>query len=208
MSSWSFWAEDNEAARELSLRLGQRSIELDDTDSLAHALFGEILFDCGQNELAEFHFLRAISLNPNDIAARALYASKLSALGKRDEAIEQLRVAERLDPFGLHWIPWIKGSVMFAARRYEDAIKALHTMSNPPNEAHYVMAAALAMLGRADEAAGYLARYLERARRDMPHYPGDRIEDWRPILDRMLDFEDEADLEHLIQALKRVQRGH
>lgn len=202
MGSWSFWAEDNEAARRLSLELGQRSIELDDTDSLAHALFAEILFDCGRQELADFHFRRALSLNPNDIAARALYASKLAAVGRADEGIEHLEVAERLDPFGLHWIPWIKGTVMFTARRYDEAIEALMTMSRPPNEARFVLAAALAMSGRADEAGAHLERFRDRAREEMAAYPGDALAGWEPIFRRMIDYKDERDLAHLMDALR------
>lgn len=207
MSSWSFWAEDNEEAQRLSLELGQQSIDLDDTDSLAHALFGEILFDCGSNELAEFHFLRAISLNPNDIAARALYGSKLSAMGRRDEAADQLAIAERLDPFGLHWIPWVKGNVLFAAGRYEEAVAALQTMSRPPNEARYMLAAALAMLGRNAQASVCLAEYMERASRDMPHYPGENLDNWRPFFRRMLDYRDEDDLDRVMDALNKAQSG-
>lgn len=202
MASWSFWAEDNEAARKTSLELGQQSIDLDDSDSLAHALFAEILFDCGQREQSEHHFLRAIALNPNDIAARALYASKLSAQGRSVEGLEQLAVAERLDPFGLLWIPWIKGSVMFGARQYEAAIQALRSMSKPPNEANFILAASLGRLGRQDEAAKYINEFLRRAREDMPEFPGNSLEDWVPLFGRMLDYEDAADLDHLMDSLR------
>ena len=201
MASWSFWAEDNDGARRLSLELGQQSIELDDTDSLAHALFAEILFDCEQRELSEFHFLRALSLNPNDIAARALYGSKLSAMGRRTEAIEQLRIAERLDPFGLHWIPWIKCTVMFMARRYNEAIAAFETMSRPPNEARYIAAAAYARVGRLEEAAAQLRLFLDCARQEMPDFPGEYVRDWKPVISRMQDFENTEDLDHLMESL-------
>lgn len=202
MSSWSFWAKDNEGARRLALELGQQSIALDNTDSLAHALFGEILFDCEQAELAEFHFMRALSLNPNDIAARALYASKLSAMGRREDALEQIRIAERLDPFGLHWIPWIKCSVMFADKRYAESVAAFETMARPPNEAHYIAAAAYGQLGRAEEAKTQLRQFLEGARRDMPDFPGERAKDLRPLFARMVDFDDQADLDHLMDSLE------
>ena len=202
MASWSFWVDDNEAARAKSLELGRQSLEIDDSDSLAHALFGEILFDCGQRDLAEHHFLKAISLNPNDIAARALYASKLSAQGRSRDALDQLAVAERLDPFGLLWIPWIKGAAMYTARRYEDSVLALKSISKPPNEANYVLAAALGQLGEEKQAHGFVRKFLARARSDMPGFPGDNLEDWVPFLDRMLDFEDASDFEHLLQGLR------
>ncbi|MBT8077332.1 MAG: winged helix-turn-helix domain-containing protein [Gammaproteobacteria bacterium] len=202
MASWSFWAQDDEGSRRMALELGQQSLALDNTDSLAHALFAEILFDCEQAELAEYHFLRALSLNPNDIAARALYAAKLSAMGRREDALEQIQIAERLDPFGLHWIPWIKSTVMFAARHYEEAAVAFETMAVPPNEARYIAAAAYAQLGRLDEAANELRLFQENARQDMPNYPGDSARDMRRMLERMVDFDDAADLDHLMESLE------
>ena len=202
MASWSFWADDNETARAMSLELGRQSLEIDDSDSLAHALFAEIIFDCGQRELAEHHFLKAISLNPNDIAARALYASKLSAQGRSRDALDQLAIAERLDPFGLLWIPCIKGSVMYTARRYEDSAQALKSMSKPPNEANYMLAASLGQIGKEKEAYGFIEKFLDQARLEMPGFPGEKLADWLPFFERMLDFEDASNLEHLLQGLR------
>jgi adenylate cyclase len=204
MMSWSFWAEDNDEAQRLSVEFGRKSIELDDTDSLAHALFAEILFDDGQNELAEFHFQRALSLNPNDIAARSLYAAKLSAMGRAAEGLEHLRVAEELDPFGHFWISWIKGSVLFAARRYDEAIDVLQAISVPPNEARAILAAALARVGRTDEAKEQVTGFLEQAKQDMPDYPGDGLAEWIPVLARMYDLKDPADFEHLIDSFREA----
>lgn len=202
MASWSFWAEDNKAAQEASFQFGRQSIALDDMDSLAHALFAEILFDCHETEKAEHHFKTAIALNPNDIAARALYASKFSAQGRADEALQHLAVAERLDPFGLLWIPWIKGSVMFTARRYEESVQALQSMPTPPNEAHYLLGAALGHLGRADAAMEYIEVFLGRSAVEMPGFPGRDLEQWIPVFDRMLDYKNADDLEHLIEGLR------
>jgi TolB-like protein len=204
MDSWSFWVDDNERSRRLSLELGRRSVELDDTDSLAQALFAEILFDCDQPELAEHHFRRAIALNPNDIAARALYASKLRSTGCIDEAIEHITIAKRLDPFGLLWIPLIEGSIMFAARRYEDAANALYAMTSPPNEARYILIAALARLGRHEEALRLREEFFRRAREEMPHHPGERLEDWAPVFARMLGNPEAADLDHVLESMRLI----
>ena len=203
MSSWSFWADDNERARQLSLDYGRRSIELDDTDSLAQALFAEILFDVGQIEQAAHHFSRALALNPNDIAARALYGSKLAAQGRALEGLQQLEIAEELDPFSLLWIPWIKGSVLFTLRRYEEAVETLRSMPHPPNEATLMLVAALAGLGRFAEADECRKACIARAREEMPNYPGDSLDSWAPIVSRMLDYEDAADLQHLLDSLRR-----
>lgn len=204
MDSWSFWVEDVDEAQRRSLELGRRSVELDDTDSLALALFAEILWDCGQPELAEHYFQRATTLNPNDIAAHALYASKLGSSGRQKEAIRHIAMAERLDPFGLLWIPLIKSSVMFHAGRYDDAVAAVQSMSRPPNEARYYLIAALGHLGRSDEAAGIIEQLHATAEAEMPNYPGPRLDDWRPLLERIVAQENRAALEHLMDGLREA----
>ena len=202
MDSWSFWSDDNKRSQELSLEFGRRSIELDDTDSLAHALFGEILYDCGNPDLAEHHFRKALELNPGDIAAHALYASKLRASGRVDAAIEHISIAKRLDPFSLSWIPLIEGTIMFAAKRYEDAAGALLSMLSPPNEARYILVAALGRLGRIDEAKRVREELFSQARNEMPQFPGERLDDWLPILERMFCPRDAAEMQHVLDSLR------
>jgi TolB-like protein len=202
MDSWSYWSEDSAESQRQSYELGKRSIELDDTDSLAHALFAEILHDCGEHDLADRHFRRAIEINPNDIAARALFASKLAATGHVDEALEHLAVARRLDPFGLFWIPLIAGSVMYAARRYEESLEALRSMMSPPIEARLIMVAVLARLGRRDEAVPVLESIFRSAETEMPHDPGRRLEDWIPIVRRMRGDPPPRELEHFLESLR------
>jgi TolB-like protein len=202
MDSWSYWTPDSEKSKQLSLEFGRRSISLDDTDSLAHALFAEILYDCDQGELAEHHFSRAITLNPNDIAAHALYASKLRATGRVDQAIAHIAIAKRLDPFGLLWIALIEGYVLFAARRIEDSIAAFSAMTSPPNEARFLMTAAYARLGRKDDALRSRDEFLESARREMPNYPGDALDSWTPIFSRMLGNVIDEELEYVLESLR------
>ena len=191
-----------EESRQLSLEFGRRSIALDDTDSLAHALFGEILFDCDQPKQAEHHFRKALALNPNDIAARALYASKLRSMERIDEALEHISIAKRLDPFSLLWVPLIEGSILFAAGRYEDAANAIYAMTVPPNEARFILIAALGRLGRMDEARQVRADFLSLARTEMPHFPGERLDDWTAVFSRFLSAPNEVVLESMLESLR------
>ena len=202
MDSWSFWVEDDEESQRLSLEIGRKSVELDDTDSLALALFAEILCDCNEPQLAVHHFERAVALNPNDIAAHALFASKLGGMGRAEQSLQHIEIAERLDPFGLQWIPLIKGSVMFHARRYEDSIRALQSMTNPMNEARFFLVGALARLGRMDEAAHVRSRLLEVAQAEMPNFPGERFEAWLPIFDRTISNAADDVMDHFLDSLR------
>lgn len=202
MDSWSFWSENIKRSQQLSLQMGRRSIELDDTDSLAQALFAEILWDCDQTDLSEHHFKRALRLNPNDVAAHALYASKLRSAGRLDEAFEHIKIARRLDPFSLNWIPLIEGAIWLAAKRYDHASDAILSMINPPNEARLTLMAALGRLGRKDRAYAVRTDLLNAARRDMPDFPGERLVDWVPVFKRMLVLNDPAELDQFLDSLR------
>jgi serine/threonine-protein kinase len=66
-------------------------------------------------------YRRALELAPNLPDAHHWYADVLSALGKHDEAIEESRLAQRLDPLSLAVNTDI-GLHLFYARRYDEAI--------------------------------------------------------------------------------------
>lgn len=64
---------------------------------------------------AERGFRRAIALNPNYAAARHWYAAYLASMGRVDEAIEESKRAEQLDPLSLT-IAANLGSMLHSAR--------------------------------------------------------------------------------------------
>jgi TolB-like protein len=201
IESWSYWSADPAQSLQLAQQFGRRSLELDDSDSLAHALYGEILLDGGQEELAEAHFHQAIALNPNDIAGRALYASLLAATGRAEDALEQIAVAERLDPFGLVWIPWVKLTLLFSAGRDAECLAVARRMDHLPNEANLWLAAAQERLGERAAATATLRGFLHRAAGEMPTFPGRSMEAWAPILDRYLGVKHRGDHDCLVGLL-------
>jgi TolB-like protein len=202
IESWSYWSADPAHSLTLALENGRHALELDDGDSLAHALYGEILLDNGQETLAEEHFERAIALNPNDIAARTLYASLLAATGRAEDALEQIAVAERLDPYGLVWIPWVKLTVLFSAGRDAQCVAAAERMDEVPNEARLWIAAAQARLGDAAAGVETLRTFLRRAAREMPTFPGPGLEAWQPVLERYLGIKHRGDYAELMDLLR------
>ena len=67
-------------------------------------------------------FERALTRNPNDSWARAVYAAYLlGVVGRHEAAIEQLERAERGDPLSVD-IKWMFGSELSASARYDAAI--------------------------------------------------------------------------------------
>ena len=105
---------------------------------------------------AEIGFKRAIELNPNLAAAHTLYAEFLSQLGRFDEALSEIKLAQELDPLRTGLVG-NEGSIYYLARRYDEAIamKQIHVNAAPENPfAHLGLANALIAGGRSAEAIG------------------------------------------------------
>ena len=132
----------------------------------------------GEFEQARLHLEKAIDLNPNDARARVTYGWYLTSAGQPERAIEEIEMARRYDPLEEDWMPWIRGTALFAAQRYDEAVAAFNEMNDPFNEVRGWLAASLAQAGRIEEAQDMLRTFLEVARHDMVVYPGDRLQDW------------------------------
>src|SRR5262249_36373575 len=97
--------------------------EIDPNLAEAQASLGYVLLhhDWDWNG-AERAFKRAIALNAGYATAHQWYARYLTAMGRHDESIAEIRVAQRLDPVS----PIVNAAVGYAlyfARRYDDAIQ-------------------------------------------------------------------------------------
>ena len=104
-----------------ALAAARRAEKLDPYSAEVHTLLGDLhLFHLWDWEGAGRHFQRAIELNPHYVTARHWYGSYLSIMGRHDEAIEQMRIAQQLEPSTSRFIA-AEGRVLFAARRYSEA---------------------------------------------------------------------------------------
>jgi TolB-like protein/Tfp pilus assembly protein PilF len=101
-----------------------RAIELDDGIAEAHAVFGYILFKRDWDfSGAEREFHRALELAPHSIYHHG-YALLLSALGRHEEAIAEVNLAERCDPRSLT-VKVNAGIIHICARQPERAVERL-----------------------------------------------------------------------------------
>jgi len=82
--------------------LATTALRLDDELAEAHASLAGVkkLYDWDW-EGAEREYLRALELNPNYAAGRQSYAAHLSAQGRSEEALREIRLAQQLDPLSL-----------------------------------------------------------------------------------------------------------
>jgi len=114
----------------------QRALEIEDSLAEAHTSLAYITFHYDWDWAAsEAGFKRAIELNPNYANTHHWYGYFLSTQGRLDEALEEMKKAQTLDPLS----PQINGAVghmFWFKRQYDEALehllKALEMDPNNP----------------------------------------------------------------------------
>ena len=102
-----------------------KALEIDDSLAEAHTSLGGIKSDFEWDFAgAEKELKRALTLNPNYATAHHWYAQFLSAMGRHDEAISEIKRAQSLDPLSLI-INSVAGDTYFKARQYDLALDQL-----------------------------------------------------------------------------------
>jgi tetratricopeptide (TPR) repeat protein len=107
----------------------QKAIQLDDSLPEAHAALAHVTayYDWDW-AAAEREFKRAIDLLPNDADVYHSYSRYLAATGRVDEALENLRHAQELDPAPLIFKA-NEAIALYFARRYDRAIEELRKVA-------------------------------------------------------------------------------
>jgi len=122
-----------------------------------------LAYDYTDHVDAEKEFLRAIELNPNYATAHQWYAEYLSPMGRHQEALAQIKLAQELDPISPIIGAGLAG-VLYYAREYDQAIeqagKTLEIDSSFVN-ATRVLSAAYQAQGRYGESIAVLQEALE-----------------------------------------------
>lgn len=141
----------------------QRAIELDPRLGDAHASLAFIRFLDLEWPLAEQEFKAAINLNPGYATAHHWYALYLAAQGRSAEALQQINLAEALDPNSSIIqanIAWC----LYLARQYDAAIqKANEVLAHDPGfvVAHEYLGQSYVEKGRFDNAISELATAVQ-----------------------------------------------
>jgi TolB-like protein/Flp pilus assembly protein TadD len=141
-----------------------KALELDETLSEAHTslAFCLDLYDWNWN-LAEQEFKRAIELNPGYSTAHHWYAWHLAELGRKDEAIAEIRKAASLDPLSLI-ISADLAEILLIARSYDQSLQqTLATIAMDPNfaVAHYQLGQVYVQKHKYDEAVAEFKKAIE-----------------------------------------------
>jgi DNA-binding winged helix-turn-helix (wHTH) protein/tetratricopeptide (TPR) repeat protein len=131
-----------------------KAMELDPSLSQAHASLAYIkfYFDWDWAGAGE-EFRRAIELNPNEPVAHQWHARYLLAAGRPDDAMDEIRTAQRLDPLSLA-INTDVGLHHYYSGRHAEAIAQLQSVLGMKSDfglAYLWLARAYLAVGRPDE---------------------------------------------------------
>jgi TolB-like protein len=158
---WMYCYEEDSRLRVQGL--AEKAIALDPANADAHVVLGYVHIFNGKAELARGaeQFRIALDLNPNHADAW-MFSADLSVLdGKPDTALQQAEKAFELNPLPPAYYYWLLTWILYAARKYEQ-IAALAEKDVPqPVGFSRNLAAALAMLGRDDEARKVSRQFMQ-----------------------------------------------
>ncbi|MBA4098778.1 MAG: adenylate/guanylate cyclase domain-containing protein [Rhodospirillum sp.] len=167
--SWVNWFEAEDPNRRLALEIAQRAVALDPNDAFAHGVLAYVLTYEHEYEESAAQIEAALKVDPNHADIHAMRTDLLVMDGRPLEATESIARALRLNPHPPAWYYWLKGEAEYAAHQYENSAATLHHEATYGTPSRSILAAALAQLGRIEEAR------LE-GRLFMADYPKFRIE--------------------------------
>jgi serine/threonine-protein kinase len=138
----------------------EKAIQLDPLLAEAHDALGMAYARDAQWDQSEKSFRRAIELDPGGSMSQSHFALfLLFALGRIDEALQQLRVAEKNDPLSPRVHAWL-ASVLISAGRYDEA--ASHCEKVPADYPGSCQGRAQLWQGRTGEALQILETVFNR----------------------------------------------
>jgi serine/threonine-protein kinase len=100
-----------------------KAVELDPLLAEAHEALGNMYARDAQWQMSEKSFRRALELDPNDSSLRREFVNNLlMPLGRIEESVAEMRLAERSDPLSAD-VQRLLAHILFIASRFDEAIR-------------------------------------------------------------------------------------
>jgi adenylate cyclase len=189
------WAESFDKSLKTAEELANKAISLDDSYFGGYALLGGIYSMRGDPKKAVELSKKGVALSPNSANPHAWLGVHLTDAGMAEEAIEEFKIARRLNPFTPNWILNYSAVAYRVNGDYEKAIEILQkVIKRSPDEwlSHFELAACYGLLGREEEAQAAAAEVL----RIRPNFTIEKL--------YAHAYRDEADKEHTIEVLRKA----
>jgi len=167
----------------------QQALEIDNSLAEAHCALGQVkyIYDWDWPG-AEVEFKRAISLNPNYAVVHKEYGEFLTKLGRFDEALQEMKKAQELDPLSLVILA-IGGWPLHYSRQYDQAIeqnKKVLAMDQNFEPAQLYLAQAYLAKGMHEEALKYFKKLNDPYRIGISYAKMDKIAEARQVLESLI----------------------
>jgi TolB-like protein/Tfp pilus assembly protein PilF len=190
---WVNWFEPEEPHRRLAVEIARRAVSLDPNDAWAHTTLAFVMAYEREYEESATHLAIALKLAPNDAEIHSTRGDLLVMEGRPLDAVASVARAFRLNPHPPAPYYWVKGEAEYAAGQYEKAVETLRLDATYGTPSRSILAAALAQLGRIEEAQ-------TEGRLFMADYPDFRIESF---LDTQ-PFRRQSDREHFADGYRKA----
>jgi TolB-like protein len=150
--SWLLWGEPLEPNIQLSVAAGQKAVMLDPNDAGNRWVHGYLLMRGRQWTEAEAEFAVALKLDPNNADTWAMLSELMVLSGRPTDALANIEKALRLNPHPPGWYWWFLGQSQYLDHQYDRAVLTLRREETYRLASRRTLAAALAQIGRLDEA--------------------------------------------------------
>jgi adenylate cyclase len=196
------WCRDSDASLGHFFENAERSVALDDADSRTHTALGSAHLFRREHDHARFQLDRALALNASDTRALVNMARYEVNMGNPEQAVGRVLQACRLNPFGN--FNWYLGQAYFSGRRYEEAIDALKKIRSSVAFVRSWLVASLGHVGKADEARQAARELVATAEAELAAVGVPYPRSWLEFVAARCPFKHEADLEHLLDGLRKA----
>jgi len=190
------WGESSDRSLERAMELGQRAVELDESNPHAYFAVGAAALWMKQHDRATAAAQKSLAIDPNFALGYAGIALVSLYSGKPREAIVSLQKSMRLDPhyrdIHLHFL----GVAYFHLGEFEQAVATLkrRLLRKPDSDiSHVALAAIYGHMGNVGESR---AEWAE-AMRINPNYSLEHRRDTLP-------YKNPADFEYLVDGLRKA----
>ncbi len=136
----------------LTISHAENALKLDPGNPRVHAVSAEAYLLVGKHDLAKYHLDKGIALNSNDFVVMATAGLIKAYQGDYEGAVTCINKATRNDPYSADSYREAYFEAHFLGGQYELALEQLVGWQSPPMHNYLDKAAALALLGRTDEA--------------------------------------------------------
>jgi len=193
LDSWLLWGESMEPNRRLSFAAAQKAVMLDPNDAGNHCIYGYLLMRGHQLAEADAELAVALKLDSNNADTWAMLSELMVLSGRPTDALANIEKALRLNPHPPGWYYWFLGQSQYLDRQYDRAVLTLRREETYRLPCRRTLAAALAQLGRLDEAR----REAEMFMVSSPHFT---IHQWV----ESQRFRDEAACQHFVDGYRKA----